>query len=111
MQQQRSHETESKNWVNKLLTLFFFFFSFFCLTTVVLFDSTFSFFYNFDSQATNLGWERSEPKTISDERIQNGYQVRPGERICRSYLQTGLCDHGSNCLFNHPTCKVHTSFD
>ncbi|WZZ59297.1 hypothetical protein YC2023_059404 [Brassica napus] len=69
MQQQRSHETESKNW------------------------------------ATNLGWERSEPKTISDERIQNGYQVRPGERICRSYLQTGLCDHGSNCLFNHPTCK------
>ncbi|KAF3586530.1 hypothetical protein F2Q69_00028320 [Brassica cretica] len=69
MQQQRSHETESKN------------------------------------RATNLGWERSEPKTISDERIQNGYQVRPGERICRSYLQTGLCDHGSNCLFNHPTCK------
>ncbi|KAG2303897.1 hypothetical protein Bca52824_032548 [Brassica carinata] len=58
------------------------------------------------NRATNLDRERSEPKTISeDERIQSGYQVRPGERICRTYLQTGLCDHGSNCLFNHPTCK------
>ncbi|XP_018510317.1 putative zinc finger CCCH domain-containing protein 9 isoform X1 [Brassica rapa] len=35
----------------------------------------------------------------------SGYQVHPGERICPSYLQTGLCEHGSNCLFNHPTCK------
>lgn len=48
-------------------------------------------------------------------KVKSGYKVRPGERICRSYLQTGLCDHGTNCLFNHPTCKVlltlHTSFD
>ncbi|XP_056841606.1 putative zinc finger CCCH domain-containing protein 9 [Raphanus sativus] len=38
-------------------------------------------------------------------KVKSGYKVRPGERICRSYLQTGLCDHGTNCLFNHPTCK------
>lgn len=54
--------------------------------------------------------QRSNDETESKRvnKLKSGYQVRPGERICRSYLQTGLCDHGTNCLFNHPTCKVLT---
>ncbi|KAF8089088.1 hypothetical protein N665_0518s0014 [Sinapis alba] len=58
-----------------------------------------------DSQATNVGRERSEPKRTNDERIPSGYPVRPGQSSCRSYLHTGLCIRGSNCLFNHPRCK------
>ncbi|XP_018509916.1 putative zinc finger CCCH domain-containing protein 10 [Brassica rapa] len=55
--------------------------------------------------ATNLDRERSEPKTTSDERIPSDYPVRPGQSSCRSYLHSGLCVRGSNCLFNHPRCK------
>ena len=59
------------------------------------------------NKATNLDRERSEPKTTSDERIPSDYPVRPGQSSCRSYLHSGLCVRGSNCLFNHPRCKVH----
>ncbi|CAF2044840.1 unnamed protein product [Brassica napus] len=55
--------------------------------------------------ATNLDRERSEPKTASDERTPSDYPVRPGQSSCRSYLHSGLCVRGSNCLFNHPRCK------
>ncbi|CAN7093776.1 unnamed protein product [Brassica rapa subsp. narinosa] len=55
--------------------------------------------------ATNLDRERSEPKTASDERTPSDYPVRSGQSSCRSYLHSGLCVRGSNCLFNHPRCK------
>ncbi|XP_022547686.2 putative zinc finger CCCH domain-containing protein 9 [Brassica napus] len=58
-----------------------------------------------ETKATNLDRERSEPKTASDERTPSDYPVRPGQSSCRSYLHSGLCVRGSNCLFNHPRCK------
>ncbi|XP_023632921.1 putative zinc finger CCCH domain-containing protein 9 [Capsella rubella] len=56
-----------------------------------------------EGASKRVGSIPSSDENRENMNLRDAYPVRPGEKDCQFYLDTGLCGYGRSCRYNHPT--------